>query len=155
MSIPSDFRRLPMPANPFIDANGPLYGRMRDGQFTLGLLVETRHCNPGNMLHGGMVSTLADMTLLFVCMMQGNVNRFLVTVNMTTDFLAAAKPGDWVEGTGSVLRASKNFVFAQGLLSVQGQPIARINGIFKPTGEPIARPSMAMLLESPPTPAAG
>lgn len=154
MSIPADFQRLPMPSNPFIDTNGPLYGRFAHGRFTLGLRIETRHCNPGNMLHGGMVMTLADMTLLFVCMMQGGVDRFLVTVSLSTDFLGPAKPGDWVEGTGEVLRASKNMVIAQGLLSVAGQPISRLNGIFKPTGDVITRPAMASLFsQNKPTPA--
>ncbi len=143
MIIPADFRRLQMPVNPFIDVNGPLYGRWMDEIFTLGVRVEPRHCNPGKTCHGGMIMTLADMTMLIGCNLQARMNQYLVTVNLATDFLAPAKEGDWIEGRCEVLRASKNMVFSQGLLSVENKPIARINGIFKPTGEPNSKPGMA------------
>jgi uncharacterized protein (TIGR00369 family) len=140
MSIPADFRRLHMAVNPFIDLNGPLYGRWADGVFTLGFRVESRHCNPAMSCHGGMIMTLADMTMLIGCNLQGTLNQYLLTVNLTTDFLGPANEGVWIEGRCDVLRASKNMVFSQGMLSVEGQPIARINGIFKPTGVPNSKP---------------
>lgn len=143
MNIPADFRPLSMQGNPFLATNGPLYGRWANDRFTLGFLVEGRHCNPGQTCHGGMLATLADMTLLFGCNLQGKIHQYLLTVTLTTDFLGPAKEGEWIEGTCEVLRASRNFVFAQGLLSVGERPIARLNGIFKPTGEPNSRPGLA------------
>jgi uncharacterized protein (TIGR00369 family) len=148
ISIPADFRPVNSPGNPFISANGPLYGRWIDGRFTLGFLVEERHCNPGKTCHGGMISTLADMTLLFGCNLQGGVQRYMLTVSLNIDFLGASGPGDWIEGRCEVLRASKNMVFAQGMLTVGDKPIARLNGIFKPTGEPNLRLAQLFGLES-------
>jgi uncharacterized protein (TIGR00369 family) len=141
-SIPDDFHPLPMEANPFIAANGPLYGRWVDHVFTLGFKVEPRHCNPGNTCHGGMLMTLADMTLLVGSNLQAQINQYLLTVNMSNDFLGPAVAGDWVEGQCEVLRASKNMVFAQGILRVASKPILRFNGLFKPTGEPNSRPGL-------------
>ena len=131
-----------MPSNPFIETNGPLYGRWVDEKFTLGLRVEERHCNPGFTCHGGMLATLADMTMLIGSNLQGKINQYLVTVSMTTDFLGPAKADDWIEGTCRVLRASKNLVFSEGLLSVEGKPILRLSGIFKPTGELNSHPGL-------------
>jgi uncharacterized protein (TIGR00369 family) len=141
-SIPHGFRPMPSEANPFIAANGPLYGRWVHDMFTLGFLVEPRHCNPGKTCHGGMLMTLADMTLLLGSNLQAQINQYLLTVNMSTDFLGPALAGDWVEGECEVLRASKNMVFSQGMLRVAGKPILRFNGLFKPTGEPNSRPGL-------------
>ena len=143
MTIPADFRLLKMPANPFIDFNGPLYGRWAEQRFTLGLRIEPRHCNPGQTCHGGMIMTLADMTMLIGCNLQGSIPQYMLTVSLSVDFLGPAKNGDWIEGRCEVLRASKNMVFSQGLLSVDGTLIARINGIFKPTGELNSKPGLA------------
>jgi uncharacterized protein (TIGR00369 family) len=143
MNIPTDFRPLSLKTNPYIDINGPLYGRWAENRFTLGFRVEERHCNPGLTCHGGMLSTLADMTLLYGCNLQGKIHQYLLTITLTTDFLGPAHAGDWIEGRCDVLRASKNMVFAQGLLQVEDRLVARINGIFKPTGEPNSHKGVA------------
>lgn len=138
--IPSGFQRLQMPPNPFIDQNGPLYGRWRQQRFTLGLRIEARHCNPAMTCHGGMIMTFADMSLLIGASLQANLQQYLLTVNLTTDFIGPANQGEWLEGDCEVTRASKNLVFAHGMLQAEGRSVARINGLFKPTGEPNSRP---------------
>ena len=134
--VPDGFVPLKLTRNPFIQANGPLYGRWQDQVFTLGLRVEARHCNPGGMCHGGMLMTLADMTMLLGANMQSSVRQYLLTVNLTTDFIAPVPQGAWIEGQTQVLRSGRSIVFAQGLLSVAGSVVARISGVFKPTGDP-------------------
>jgi uncharacterized protein (TIGR00369 family) len=143
MNIPIDFRPISMKANPFLENNGPLFGRMADNRFTLGFRVEERHCNPGKTCHGGMLATLADMTLLIGCNLQGGIRQYLLTLTLTTDYLGPAHVGDWIEGRCEMLRASKNLVFAQGLLQVEDRIVARLNGIFKPTGEPNSHNTLA------------
>jgi uncharacterized protein (TIGR00369 family) len=138
--IPEGFRPLHLPTNPFIELCGPLYGRITDdGQFVTGLLVEKRHCNSGDMCHGGMMMTLADMSILLGTNMQTGLNRYLLTVNLTTDFLAAVPLGSWVEGRVQVLRRTRNLVFSQGMLSIPDGPAARTSGIFKPVGDALER----------------
>ena len=36
-----------------------------------------------------------------------------------------------MQGEADVLRQTRNLVFAQGLISADGQPALRVNGIFK------------------------
>jgi uncharacterized protein (TIGR00369 family) len=143
MNIPTDFQAISMKANPFLENNGPLFGRLVDSRFTLGFRVEERHCNPGKTCHGGMLATLADMTLLLGCNLQGGIRQYLLTLTLTTDYLGPAHVGDWIEGRCEMLRASKNLVFAQGLLQVDDRIVARLNGIFKPTGEPNSHTALA------------
>ena len=88
------------------------------------------------MCHGGMLMTLADMTMLLGANMQSSVRQYLLTVNLSTDFIAPVPQGAWIEGQTQVLRSGRSIVFAQGLLSVADSVVARISGVFKPTGDP-------------------
>ncbi len=133
--IPEGFTPLTLRRNPFIDPLGPLYGRRDGDAIVIGLPVEERHCNPGGFCHGGMLMTLADMLLIFNSNSQTGIAQFMLTVNLTGDYIGPAPMGCWLEGTATVLRASKNMVFANGLFTANSQPVMRVNGIFKPTGE--------------------
>ena len=90
-AIPEGFRPLNLPRNPFIEANGPLHGRMDGEQFVLGFLCETKHCNPMMVCHGGMMATLADMLLLLATNIQTGLGQFRLTVSLDVDFLAPVK----------------------------------------------------------------
>ncbi|MEO6626028.1 MAG: PaaI family thioesterase [Burkholderiaceae bacterium] len=122
----------------FMDVNGPLYYRRAEGtdrnrSVSLGFRVEMRHCNPMKACHGGMLATFTDMlfavTAHATC--EAGRNRFLPTISLQLDYLAGAPLGSWVQGDAQVLRATRNMVFLQGLLSADSVPIARASGIFK------------------------
>ena len=125
-----------MPTNPFIDGVGPLYGRLEEGRFVLGLRIEQRHCNPGGTCHGGMLMTLADMLLLMGSNIEGGVKRYFSTVNVSFDFIAPAPRDAWLEGRMQVLRVARSLVFAQGLFTIGETVVARCSGILKPVGDP-------------------
>jgi len=136
--IPAGFRLLNLPKNPFIEANGPLYGKLDDGRFVMGFLCEEKHCNPMMACHGGMLSTLADMLLLLGTNIQTQLGQFLVTVSLHVDFVAAVKQGDWLEGRAEVLRAGKSLIFTEGRMTVGDTIVARVNAVLKPSGRPLA-----------------
>ena len=116
----------------FIGVNGPLYARRRDGGFQLGFRVEPRHCNPMNICHGGMMATFCDMLLPLSAHVLSDVgNRFLPTINLQIDYLAASPLGAWVQGEAQVLRTTRSLVFMQGLVHADDAPVARVSGIFK------------------------
>jgi uncharacterized protein (TIGR00369 family) len=137
-AVPQGFRPLNLPRNPFIEANGPLYGRMDAEQFVLGFLCETKHCNPMMVCHGGMMATLADMLLLLGTNIQTELGQFMLTVSLDVDFLAPVKVGDWLEGRAEVMRAGKSIIFTQGRMTVGADPVARVNAVLKPSGRPLA-----------------
>ncbi len=122
----------------FMDVNGPLYCRRADGTdrnrgVSLGFRVEMRHCNPMKVCHGGMLATFTDMLFAVTAhaTSEAGRNRFLPTISLQLDYLAGAPLGSWVQGEGQVLRATRNMVFLQGLLTADGVPIVRASGIFK------------------------
>lgn len=134
VSLPAGFVPLQLRPNPYIDACGPLYGRREGDALCLGLRVERRHCNPGGSCHGGMLSTLADMLLVLGSSAQTGLSRYMVTVNLSCDFIAPALEGAWIEGRLQVLRSTRNLVFCQGQLSADGALVLRLSGIAKPSG---------------------
>lgn len=131
--VPSGFAPLGIRMG-FLESNGPLYLRWADEKVTLGFRVGLRHCNPGNVCHGGMLATFADMLLPIAARLQSNTEMgFLPTINLTCDFLAPAPLGSWVEGQAQAVRTTRNLLFAQGLATADGVACLRANGIFKIT----------------------
>ena len=137
-TLPPGFRELPATED-FLAVNGPLYGRRDGDQLVLGFRVEQRHCNPANSCHGGMLMTFADMQLAIGANFAGDLKRFLPTVSLTSDFLAPAPLGSWVEGRTEIARQARTLVFAHSLITADGTPVVRANGIFQIKGEPDPR----------------
>jgi uncharacterized protein (TIGR00369 family) len=117
----------------FIAVNGPLYARRNEAGFQLGFRVEERHCNPMGICHGGMMATFCDMLLPVSAHVLSKevAERFLPTINLQIDYLAASPLGAWVQGEAQLLRATRSLVFMQGLVQADGVNVARVSGIFK------------------------
>jgi uncharacterized protein (TIGR00369 family) len=99
----------------------------------LGFRVEARHCNPMGILHGGMMATFCDMLLPISAhaLSEQVGRRFLPTINLQIDYIAASLRGAWVQGEAQLLRATRSMVFMQGLVRADGTLVARVSGIFK------------------------
>jgi uncharacterized protein (TIGR00369 family) len=117
----------------FMAVNGPLYARRSDAGFQLGFRVEERHCNPMGICHGGMMATFCDMLLPISAHVLSKelASRFLPTINLQIDYLAASPLGAWVQGQAQLLRATRALVFMQGLVHADDAVVARVSGIFK------------------------
>ncbi len=132
VEIPPGFATL-QSGGPFIQHNGPLYLRHEGTVVQFGFRVEPRHVNPMNNLHGGMMASFCDMLLpLSVHRKSDQVaDRFLPTISLQIDYLAPAPLGAWVQGEAEPLRVTRSLVFAQGLVTADGVPCARVSGVFK------------------------
>lgn len=137
-TLPPGFRELPVTED-FLAVNGPLYAKADGDRLVLGFRVEDRHCNPAKSCHGGMLMTFADMQLAIGANFAGDLKRFLPTISLTSDFLAPAPLGAWVEGRAEIARQARTMVFAHALLTADGNPVVRANGIFQIKGEPDPR----------------
>ena len=117
----------------FIGVNGPLYVRRAGSTFQLGFRVERRHCNMMGICHGGMMATFCDMLMpISAHVLSAEIGmRFLPTINLQIDYLAAAPLGAWVQGEAQLLRTTRSLVFMQGLVQADGVSVARTSGIFK------------------------
>ena len=134
---PAGFRAHRM-GGAFIEHVGPLYVSTEGGVFRLGFRVLAQHTNPLGICHGGMMATFADMLLpMAVLYRWEGERRFLPTIGLQVDYLGPSRLGAWVEGRGELLRRTRNMVFAQGLVTADGEPVLRVSGTFK-VGEAIA-----------------
>jgi uncharacterized protein (TIGR00369 family) len=138
MTIPEGFRRFNFDIG-FVERVGPLYGKWDGARLLMGFRVQPHHCNPGQVAHGGMLATFADMLLPIAARMQAKADvGFAPTVNLTLDYIAPARLGAWVEGTAEYLKAGKSLFFAQGLATADGTLCLRASAIFKVTA-PLGR----------------
>ncbi|MEN3973616.1 PaaI family thioesterase [Emcibacter sp. SYSU 3D8] len=110
---------------------GPFYEALRDGQAIVGLPLEEKHMNLRAMAHGGVLATLADVTLSFTLVTADTSLQAVSTVSLTTDFLGTAKLGNWVEGSGTIDRMGGNLAFVHGKITSNGVPVATMSGVFK------------------------
>jgi uncharacterized protein (TIGR00369 family) len=137
-AVPEGFHPLNLAASGFISVNGPLYAFHDDGVLRVGMRVESRHCNPTGVCHGGMLATVADMVLGFGVAVQGGIDSFMPTINLTCDYIAPAPEGCWLEGTAEVVRTTRNLAFANIMLTADSTPCVRGNGILKiPSENPV------------------
>lgn len=108
-------------------------------EFVMGLRVHQHMCNPAGGLHGGMMMTVADLVGSMGGTTLIGLRKFVPTINMTFDFVAPAKVGDWVEGRCEVVRATRSMLFSNIYLTVGEEKIVRASGIYKiPSGDGLA-----------------
>jgi uncharacterized protein (TIGR00369 family) len=117
----------PIPdAGPFLDHVGPVFG---DGE-VVALRVEARHLNVSGTAQGGLLATLVDFALGRAIRSSAEDGRRAATVSLTTDFLGAAKEGDWVEARTEVERLGGTLAFADCSLTVEEREIVRGRAVF-------------------------
>jgi uncharacterized protein (TIGR00369 family) len=108
---------------------GPFYFKYEDDLLWQGFWVEEKHLNGAEVVHGGMITTLADN------LMAGAVYSKLkgrgLTIQMNVQFISAAKQGDWLEGWGKVVGMSHRFAFCESRLVVGDRVVAQATGVFK------------------------
>ena len=108
-------------------------------EFVLGFRVRQNMCNPAGGLHGGMMMTAADLVGTMGAGTLSGLRKFLPTVNMTFDFVAPARLGDWVEGRAEVVRQTRTLLFSNIYLTVGEEKILRASCIAKiPSGDGLA-----------------
>jgi uncharacterized protein (TIGR00369 family) len=132
LNIPEGFK-LRRWGDGFIAVNGPLYLKKLNPGVLLGFRVEVRHCNPMGICHGGMIATFCDMLLpISAHYLSSDIGRrFLPTISLQVDYLAPSPLGAWVQGQAQLLRSTRSLVFMQGLVSADGEAVARVSGVFK------------------------
>ncbi len=97
----------------------------------MGFRVREAHGNPVGTCHGGAMATFAD-TLLMAH--RGGREEGLPhspTISLSVDYLAPAPVGAWVEAAVTVARTTRTMIFVQAMLTVAGDPVARVSSIYR------------------------
>jgi uncharacterized protein (TIGR00369 family) len=115
----------------FYNSVGPMFTRYSGGRLTFGFRVLEKHVNAAQIAHGGMLFTLMDMQMGLGASVDTGVPGFVVTVNLTTDFLAPARIGQWVQAESRIVKQTRSLIFSDGTLQVDGEIILRANSVLK------------------------
>jgi uncharacterized protein (TIGR00369 family) len=110
---------------------GPFYEIEISQRMRRALQLETRHSNPEGVVHGGVVATFADYVLYRAIGDEISHDVTFATVQLSIQYLASARAGEWLFGEGIVLRKSRSLIFASGELFNENRPIAFATGIWK------------------------
>jgi uncharacterized protein (TIGR00369 family) len=129
IDVPEGFEPL-FRSSPFLDLIGPLFYRKEGDGFVVGLRVLPKHANARGAAHGGLLLTMADVALGYRTAFSQTPPAALTTINISADFTAAARVGDWVEVHVDIQRIGERLAFANAYLTVEHNRIARASAVF-------------------------
>jgi uncharacterized protein (TIGR00369 family) len=127
---PKGFSPFPR-SSPFLDLIGPLCWDGNAEAPRFGFRVDERHANARGFAHGGVLTTIADLTLGYTVMMSAEPPPRGITVTLTTDFAGSARIGDWIEAQADIQHVGRSMAFANCYLSVDGRRIVRASAVFR------------------------
>lgn len=97
---------------------------------TYGLQTNDSHRNHIGLVHGGVLTSLLDQVLALVAW--NAVDRQpTVTVQLNTQFLGAARAGDFLEARAATRHMTRSLVFVDAEISGATGPIASASAIMK------------------------
>jgi uncharacterized protein (TIGR00369 family) len=109
---------------------GPWWTRKEHDTWAYGLVAEDHHTNPAALVHGGLICTLLDHALSAIAW-EANARKPCVTVALDVQFLAPARPGEFLVARGRITRQTASLAFLQGTLTVGESTIATASVIVK------------------------
>ena len=116
---------------PFAEHVGPFYVRDGgDGRFALGLHAAPEHANSAGAVHGGLLATLCDLAIGHAVRARADEISGAATVSLTTDYLAPAKPGAWLEAHVEIEKLGGRLAFADCSVTADGREVVRARAVF-------------------------
>ena len=124
--------------SPLTEPWEPIFSRRLPDRVIIGLYAREPHTNSRGMVHGGLIAALADNAMGLSCVVvltaqERKPEGGLVTVSMATDFIGAAKLGQWVAFDTSYVRTGRTLCFAQAFITADSEVIGRADARFKVT----------------------
>ena len=98
---------------------------VEDDSIVIEVVVRPEMCNPVGTLHGGIHSAILDEVIGMTVAAMGNETHF-VSLNMTTDYLRAARAGEKIRATSQVIRKGRTAIHLIGqLTNAEGKDLSR------------------------------
>lgn len=118
-------------SGPYYRASGGLYGFQSD----------ERHGNPNGVLHGGAILTFVDTVLGREVVRV--TRRRCATVALNSQFMAAGKPGDWIEAKVVIRKLTGSMAFVDAEVTAAGEPVLTATSIYRIFSGEIGAPPSA------------
>lgn len=128
-AVPAGFERLPTGLG-YTDTLQPVYRRHQSQWPEFGLVVESQHGNMMGICHGAVLMCLADITAASGVNTAAGKSAGSPTINLSLDFIAAGRLGQWIQSTIDHVTVRRRFGFCSGVISGPDGLLARFNGTF-------------------------
>jgi len=113
----------------------PIYARRTERAVQLAVEIREPHCNSRGLVHGGLISALADnamgLSAIAAVMAGGGTPQRALTVSLSLDFTDAARPGEWLEILPVVIRVGHSLGFVECRAVVGERTVARGSATFR------------------------
>lgn len=122
-----------LPQSPFVAKLGIVVEQLGDDEVRLRLPWDPTNVTVGDIVHGGAIATLADLTIMAAAWCGAHAPPELrgVTVSLTVDFMAPARATD-VIGVGRVLRRGRSLVNCEAeIVDPEGRLLAKALATYK------------------------
>lgn len=121
----------PIRASGFSELIGPLLLPTAPGkQNTYGLQTSDRHRNHIGLVHGGVLTSLLDQAMA-VAAWNAADRQPVVTVQMDTRFLGAARAGDFLETRATIRHSTRTMIFVDADVTGTNGPVAAASAVMK------------------------
>ena len=117
--------------SPLTEPWEPIYSRTTETSVVIGLRAGPAHLNSRGLVHGGLMTCLADNAMGLSCGLRLSKGPRLLTANLSIDFLSVASPGQWIQFETTFVRPGRTLCFAQAFVTADGEICARANGVFR------------------------
>lgn len=114
----------------FLHLVGPLWQRAAGKTGEYAIVAQAKHKNRRGFVQGGLLMTLADRSLGMAAR-AGSGATAVVTIQMDTHFIDAAKIGEILISKPRVVRSTRTLIFLTTELSTEDRCIAMASGVFK------------------------
>jgi uncharacterized protein (TIGR00369 family) len=128
--IPQGFERH-YRQSPLTDPWEPLYSKRTESAVIIGLRLAKPHTNARGLIHGGLITTLADNAMGLSCAHRMGETSSLVTIGLSVDFIGTAQVGQWLTVEPDVIKTGSTICFAQSFIKADDVVIARANATFR------------------------
>ena len=130
--VPEGFVRMEAGTSPtFVSHIGPIWIK-REGDYpVIGVRAQQYHCNPFRELHGGFIAGLADFATAYTLMTGPEPTPTAVTLQLSTQMIASAGLGDWIEARGKLRRKGRSIAFVDVEFTCKGRIIAASDAVFR------------------------
>lgn len=127
IQTPDGWKAVPM--NGFISHLGPML-RSVETQGLFALQTDDRHENSIGLVHGGVLTSLLDQVMANTAWSACG-KQPMVTIQMDTRFVGAAKAGDFLTSKATIRQATRSLVFVDADVDGPNGPVATATAIMK------------------------
>ena len=117
-------------SSPLLDALGSFCNNGVGTSLEVGFLVTERHTNSRGSVHGGVLTTLADVGMGYLMAFGADPLRRRTTASLTIDYTGTAAIDDWIKVEMDAPRIGRQLAFANARLMAGERQVARASAVF-------------------------